>query len=215
MNSPVNYVDPWGMNTSSPTVAQDNGGIFASAVNSAKNTASFVGSAINNGLVQPVNTLLNLPNQAADAIAGHFGWSDFDTADERFAAAQSTPIPGDDLVFGALATVSRAARGSETVQRAMSRIELGAIQNSGVLSRGGRAGPHYVSNAVNSTANRARQRLSLPGAPEVRVTMDVPIGIFSSPSRVKPQFNMPGGGMERIAPGHLDIPVTIRQVEDL
>lgn len=97
----------------------------------------------------------------------------------------------------------------------MSRAELGAIQNSGVLSRGGRPGPHFVSDAVNSTANRTRQRLALPGSPEVRVTMDVPKGVFSSPSKVKPKFNMPGGGMERTAPGHLDIPATIRRVDGL
>ena len=106
-------------------------------------------------------------------------------------------------------------RGTETVQRAMSRGELEAIQNSGVLSRGGRAGPHYVSDAVNSTASRARQRLALPGTPEVRVTMDVPKGVFSSSSKVNPKFNMPGGGMERIAPGHLDIPAEIRRVDGL
>ncbi|MGH8489859.1 MAG: RHS repeat domain-containing protein, partial [Gammaproteobacteria bacterium] len=52
-----------------------------------------------------------------------------------------------------------AAKGAtEVVQRAMSRAELAAIQESGVLSRGGRAGPHYVSDAVNSSGNRARQR---------------------------------------------------------
>ena len=111
--------------------------------------------------------------------------------------------------------VDATKRGTETVQRAMSRAELKAIQKSGMLSRGGRAGPHYVSDAVNSTASRARQRLALPGTPEVRVTMDVPKGVFSSPSKVKSQFNMPGGGKERTAPGHLDIPVTIRRFNGL
>lgn len=106
-------------------------------------------------------------------------------------------------------------RGTETVQRAMSRAELEAIKNSGVLSRGGRPGPHYVSDAVNSSANRARQRLSLPQTPEVRVTMEVPQGVFSRPRKVKPDFNMPGGGMERTAPGSLDIPVKIRRIDDL
>ena len=31
MNSPVNYVDPWGMNTSSPTVSTNSGGYLSSA----------------------------------------------------------------------------------------------------------------------------------------------------------------------------------------
>ena len=47
--------------------------------------------------------------------------------------------------------------GTETVQRAMSRAELESIKKSGILSRGGRSGDHFVSDAVNSNANRARQ----------------------------------------------------------
>jgi hypothetical protein len=50
----------------------------------------------------------------------------------------------------------------------------------------------------------------LPGTPEVRVTMEVPTGVFSSPSPVRPNFGMPGGGMERTATGN--IPVTILRV---
>jgi len=94
----------------------------------------------------------------------------------------------------------------------MSRKELQAIQESAVLSRGGRAGPHHVSDAVNSDALRARQRLSLPQTPEVRATLEVPGGVFSPPARVRPNFNMPGGGMERTAPGELDIPARVLDV---
>lgn len=65
-----------------------------------------------------------------------------------------------------------------TVQRAMSRAELEATQATGLL-RGGRDGTHYVSDAVNSTATRAQQRLALPTRPEVRVTLEVPSGPFS------------------------------------
>jgi RHS repeat-associated protein len=104
-------------------------------------------------------------------------------------------------------------RGSrETVQRAMSRAELDSILDSGVISRGGRAGPHYVSDAVSTDALRARQRLALPQTPEVRVTLDVPAGVFSTPTTVTPDFNMPGGGLERIAPGSLDIPANVVNV---
>jgi RHS repeat-associated protein len=104
---------------------------------------------------------------------------------------------------------SAARGGTEVVQRAMSRAELKAIEKSGTLSRGGRKGPHYVSDAVNSDASRARERLALPQTPEVRVTMEVPSGVFSPPSKVAPNFGMPGGGIERTAPGDLDIPVKI------
>jgi len=112
--------------------------------------------------------------------------------------------------------VSNASKGgAETVQRAMSRAELEAIQNSGTLSRGGRLGDHHVSDAVNSSANRARQRLALPQTPEVRATLEVPKGVFSSPSKVKPANSMPGGGLERTAPGNLNIPAKIKRVDDL
>jgi RHS repeat-associated protein len=121
-------------------------------------------------------------------------------------------IPGT----GALAkTAAKAAEGAtEVVQRAMSRAELTAIQESGVLSKGGRAGPHYVSDAVNSSGNRARQRLGLPTQPEVRATMEVPSGVFSRPSKIEPFTlpngkTLPGGGTERTAPGKADIPARI------
>jgi hypothetical protein len=42
--------------------------------------------------------------------------------------------------------------------------------------------------------------------------MEVPAGIFSPPSKIAPAFKMPGGGMERTAPGYLDIPAMILKV---
>lgn len=96
--------------------------------------------------------------------------------------------------------------GFEVVQRAMSRAELEAMENG--LVRGGRNGPHYVSDAVNSDALRARQRLALGETPEVRVTMEVPRGAFSPPSRVAPLNNMPGGGLERTATGNIPARIT-------
>lgn len=113
-----------------------------------------------------------------------------------------------------------AKTGTETVQRAMSRAELESIQNLGALSRGGRPGPHFVSDAVNSSATRARQRLALPGTPEVRVTLEVPQGTFSPPSTVQPyripgtNQVLPGGGLERTAPGNIDIPARVIDVLD-
>lgn len=96
--------------------------------------------------------------------------------------------------------------GTELVHRWMSRAELEATQSTGLL-RGGREGTHYVTDAANSTAKRAQQRLALPQTPQVRVTMEVSSGALSAPSKVKPDFNMPGGGMERTAAGV--VPVTI------
>lgn len=100
--------------------------------------------------------------------------------------------------------------GTETVQRWMSRAELDATEASGLL-RGGREGTHYVTDAANSSAQRARQRSALDRTPEVRVTLEVPSGVFSSPTRVEPNFNMPGGGMERTATGR--VPVRVVRVD--
>lgn len=100
--------------------------------------------------------------------------------------------------------------GTEVVQRWMSQAELQATQSSGLL-RGGRDGVHYVTDAANTAAQRARLRLALPQTPQVRVTLEVPGGAFSAPSRVQPNFNMPGGGMERTATGQ--IPVKILGVD--
>ena len=119
--------------------------------------------------------------------------------------------------FGAAGEIAAVESGlakgvTEIVHRAMSRAELAATQSSHLL-RGGRSGTHYVSDAVNSTAGRARQRLALPQTPEVRVTLEVPANTFSPATRVQPRFNMPGGGMERSATGN--VPVRIIRVEDL
>jgi hypothetical protein len=100
--------------------------------------------------------------------------------------------------------------GTETVQRWMSRAELEATQSTGLL-RGGRSGTHYVTDSANSKAQRARLRTALPQTPEVRVTMEVPVGRFSAPTRVQPAYGMPGGGMERTATGQ--IPVNILRVD--
>ncbi|MFH0343774.1 MAG: RHS repeat domain-containing protein [Chromatiales bacterium] len=135
------------------------------------------------------------------------------------AVGLASPIPGTGLAIKAARAADKVgdaagvAKGStEIVQRAMSRAELNAIQNTGFLSRGERAGDHFVSDTVNSSANRARQRLALPQTPEVRATLEVPSGVFSKPTKVGPGYNMPGGGMERTAPGKVDIPARVVDV---
>ncbi|MCP4372052.1 MAG: hypothetical protein GY797_28630 [Deltaproteobacteria bacterium] len=95
----------------------------------------------------------------------------------------------------------------------MSRAELNSIKSSGVLSRGGRSGPHFVTDAANKSAKRARQRLSLSDTPELRASLEVQKDVFSVPSKIQPKFNMSGGGLERTAPGHLDIPVNVIKID--
>ena len=99
---------------------------------------------------------------------------------------------------------------TETIQRWMSKAELQATRETGLL-RGGKEGTHFVTNAANRSAKNARQRLALPQTPEVRVTMEVPAGVLSKSSDVKPAFNMSGGGKERTAAGK--VPVVIKKVD--
>lgn len=106
--------------------------------------------------------------------------------------------------------LGRGADDAVTVQRWMSKAELEATKKSGLL-RGGREGPHYVGDALNSDPLRARQRLSLYKTPEVRVTMEVPGNTLSNPTKVLPKYGMPGGGMERTATGR--VPVRILKDE--
>ena len=46
-------------------------------------------------------------------------------------------------------------------------------------------------------------KVALPETPEVRGTLEVPKAVFSPPTRVNPNFGMPGGGMERAATGKI------------
>ena len=130
---------------------------------------------------------------------------------------QSILAPAKALRRAARSTRHVGSTTTETVQRAMSRAELDATNKTGLL-RGGRAGTHYVSDTVNSTAGRAQQRLALPTQPEIRVTLEVKRGTFSAPSTVAP-YRLPngtilnGGGTERTAVG--DVPVRILRVDEL
>ena len=60
----------------------------------------------------------------------------------------------------------------------------------------------YVTNAASNNAKRTTQRLALTTKPEVKETLEVPKGSFSEAIRVKPAFNMPGGGLERTGQGN-------------
>lgn len=96
------------------------------------------------------------------------------------------------------------APGTEIVQRVMSRAELQATEATGLM-RGGRSGPHYATTTASLDAKRAQQRLSLPQRPEVRATLEVPKGRFSAPATADSKYDMPGGGMERLADGPMRV----------
>jgi hypothetical protein len=113
------------------------------------------------------------------------------------------------IAAGETVTLTKAE--TEIVQRVMSGKELRATEETGLM-RGGRTdSPHYVTDAASNEALRARQRLSLQKKPEYKVTLKVPEGEFSPPTRVEPKYGMPGGGTERVGEGR--IPVQIVKVK--
>ena len=143
--------------------------------------------------------------------------NEINTAQAKLTSGGIAATAGGDAggVVKAVIAFGKALSGSpktELIQRGMSKAELKATQDTGLV-RGGRPGTHYASDAVNSSAGRAQQRLALPGKPEVRVTLEVPEGRFSAPTRVERNFNMPGGGMERTATG--DVPATVVRTDKM
>jgi RHS repeat-associated protein len=101
---------------------------------------------------------------------------------------------------------------TEEVERAMSNAELEATKKTGLV-RGGRAGTHYVSDAISNSASKAQKRLALPQKPQVKVTLEVPKGRFSPPERIQPDYGQPGGGLQRTATG--DVPAKVVKAEPM
>ena len=214
-NNPMKYVDPDGH--AADTVWD--------LVNIGMGIASFAYNVktgnVSGAIVDAVGIVGDSAAAAIPFIPGGFGtgikaYRAADTAADALkaarkggAAVEQTAKAGSKV---ALAGES-ASKNTEVVQRWMSHGELKSIQESGVLNRGGRPGPHHVTDAANTDALRARQRLALPETPEARVTLEVPKNTFSVPSKVEPNFKMPGGGLERTAPGNLDIPVKVLKID--
>ena len=150
------------------------------------------------GLV--IDTLWDVGNLLYDAFNGN--WCDF-AADAVAAAIPFAPAGVTKLVR---LNTQRPREGIEIVQRWMSKAELDATQKTGLL-RGGRSGTHYVTDFANHDPLRARQRLALPQTPDIRVTLEVPAGVFSPATKVRPDFNMPGGGLERLGSGDVAVKI--------
>jgi len=92
----------------------------------------------------------------------------------------------------------------ETVQRVGARAEADDVRRTGQV-RGSRGdqGTHYASDDANNSATRAQRRLALDRRPQVKMKMEVKRGTFSRPTRVKPKYGQPGGGLERTAIGRV------------
>jgi hypothetical protein len=138
---------------------------------------------------------------------------------EGYAYSGVTGVAGyaaGQLINNAVTAVNKlAGSGTESVQRVMSRAELTATQETGLLRGGRTTGKHYVTPAASGDALRARQRLALTSTPEVKVTMEISEGIFPNATKVLPANNMPGGGLERFVSGEIKVPVKITNIEGM
>jgi len=208
---PVNYVDPEGL-----LQAQASHDFWMQTARNG-HAAGGIGGNLQAAGASVMGAIIDMWGtrkiEDSASLSGHFAGLDGCEANAwKYGALAAGQIGLEAAgVFGGMNAAARrgARRGSEIVQRAMSQAELKATRSTGLM-RGGRQGTHYVSDAVNSDALRARQRLALPQTPEVRVTMRVPSGRFSTPTRVGADYGMPGGGMQRTASG--EIPVEILRV---
>ena len=180
-----------------------------------------------NGAVSVARTVnsFNPIASVVEVISGKSSQSDFAEDKPRAQAVADLGVNTVMMLTGEVGAGAKAGAPlaqsakveTEVVQRAMSKAELNATKETGLI-RGGREGTHYVSNAIGNDAKRVQQRLALGDKPEVKVTMQVPKGSFSSPTKVESVKlpnggTLPGGGMERTASGN--IPVQINKVKEL
>jgi RHS repeat-associated protein len=222
-NNPILHVDPdggWPWNVVARGYATFTQHLVDGIVNSVKGIPDAVRS-LDAALSDPhkandlVNNIANSIGNTADALL--LGNNEQKCAALGDFASLAVVTLTAKAVLGGGAKTTQAAEGelgtakysnaTETVERAMSKAELSATKETGLV-RGGREGTHYVSDNVNNNAGRAMQRLALPNKPEVKVRMEVPKGTFSAPSKVRRANNMPGGGMERSATGKIPAKVT-------
>jgi hypothetical protein len=211
----LKYTDPTGRDA---VACQPNDSACVQSYAQAGATGGELISGALKGVVNGFLTFSNQVNNVLDLAIAGTGLTDF-----RFGQTEllpMTPTEQTGAIIGDVAVIAGTAaatlpvntqgtvtQGTELVQRAMSTAELNATRETGLV-RGGRAGTHFASDAVNNSATKAQQRLALPVTPEVKATLEVPSGTFSAPSRVQPAPHprggvLPGGGMERTATGQV------------
>jgi len=107
-------------------------------------------------------------------------------------------------------SATQAAKGASELPRRfsryMSRSELEAVQETGLL-RSGRPGDSYFTTNKFRTVRSAEEKLALPRSPEVRLDFEITgQPTIYGPRKVAPAFGKPGGGIEYWSPD----PVRVR-----
>ena len=210
-SNPIRYNDPKGDCPTCPPSqweydATSNGKMGEGLVESVTDAAKGLWNAVTNPFETAANVLTGLAEATSNpvgtgvAIATDMAMS-FQEDPQKFTGKAVGNIMMTALT-GGVAGEAKAVSSTENVVRVMSKAELNATKTTGLV-RGGREGTHYATTAVSNDAKRATQRLALPQTPQVKVTLQVPKGSFSSPTKVKAANGMPGGGLERKATGKI------------
>jgi RHS repeat-associated protein len=206
-NNPIRYNDPKGDCPTCPASqgeldATSDGQMGAGLVESFTDAAKGAWHAVTN----PVETVTGVWNAVTNPVETVTAIKDATVQSFNENSGKFTgKVVGNVLMAAATAGVAaevKAATSTENVVRVMSKAELSATKSTGLV-RGGREGTHYATTAASNDAKRATQRLALPKPPQVKVTLQVPKGTFSQPTKVKPANGMPGGGVERKATGKI------------
>jgi hypothetical protein len=237
-NNPVKYTDPDGeiLNLAAAVIGAAAGaaiGAGMAALNGASGreiAAAAAGGAVVGGMAGLTMGASLAVGAAGAGLAAMAGYGTTQLVAGRSATVEGYAYSGaagvagyaagqvaGKLVNDTVTAVSNklAGGGTETVQRVMSKAELTATQETGLLRGGRTTNEHYVTPAASGDALRARQRLALPSTPEVKVTMEVPKDVFPNATRVEPKYNMPGGGLERHISGEIKVPVKITNIEGM
>ena len=213
-NNPILKSDPLGDDPDDGPGPKDPPGLLSRIWNSITDFTSEMGYRAKVNIGKDIDWVKSAANTLAENAKANWGSGNTviqQTAND-FLANPVTFIEGEGEGKMALRLLGFEVKETELVQRAMSKDELKATENTGLI-RGGREGTHHVSDAIGNDAKKVRQRLALDNTPKVKVTMEVPKGIFSTPTKIKPTETMPGGGLERTATGN--IPAKVVKVKIL
>lgn len=208
MNSPVNYVDPWGMTASTYTSTGNSGGYISYIGQTISNSASLVGNAVYNGIVQPVATA------GAAILSGVSAGVDmFDNA-----LYNATGISPDDQIGLLMSMGPYGAMAGEAV--ATIKNSLSTIKNSTAILNLSRplvneiGSIGKINDLLSDAAIRAKEiHEAIPAATQRRTTIAVTETsqgtriVSSSENRLRPaQRKLLGEGeIEGVGVGHAEV----------
>jgi RHS repeat-associated protein len=205
-NNPYTYIDPTGFSEQDNSNTSSSDGVSGSSMGSdhqgqraSQQTQSMAddGKPKHGRHLDEGDVSLSVPS--AYVVGGVIG-----------AAARGFLSGG---IFGMLgkykdSSYSTLKTGSKSYYRSMSRAEVKAVKETGML-RGGKFGKTYFTDSRYKTANKAQRRLSLQSRPEVQMEFHVTNNprMSLNGTKVEPDFDQPGLGKEfrTTDPVHVEI----------